>query len=691
MKGRKMKAPLRVFFADLAHESYTGIYPAGLVFPLGIGCVASYAKMKFKDAVSFQLFRDPVKFSAEFLKAPPPIVGFSNINWALRLSYAYIERIKKLYPETIIILGGPNYPDKEPWKQLNFLESHPLVDFHVVGEGERAFCDLLEKIIEYGFNVKKLKENKIRIMGTHYTIGGSLTAGEKAPRISRDDNTPSPYLTGMFDEFFTGTYEPIVQFARGCPFSCTYCTEAQKYWNSVKRISLNRLEEELDYIAKRLPNKELTMHFADANMGMFKEDTDVFKIVADIQKKYGWPKRINASLGKNNPDNVLSAVSQLEYGSLWFSAAIQSADPEVLENIKRKNISTDKLIDAALRANEYNRGSNSEIILGLPGDSKKAHLFTVKSIVDAGISRVRMYVLAVFYGAELDHQDYREKFKLKTRFRILPRNFGNYEFNGDRFPVAEIGEIVVESSTMSYDDFAYCRYFDLSVEVFYNDHYFLEVKGFLNSLGISMFDFILKCHELTMEDMPKDLKEIYDSLHHNTESEMWNSIDELIQFIAGDGNLKEYEKREYENSLASLRAIGIWSCAESIHRIAEKSLKQLLIEKKINDEQLNLYVSEMIRFSLWRKNNLLETKMSYEDEYHFDFTALDKNGYNVNPLKHKLNNATKYRFWHEKEVEEEMLRLYSEKESHVVGLRWILFHSLGAKPANYYFRSFRVI
>ncbi len=376
---------------------------------------------------------------------------------------------------------------------------------------------------------------------------------------------------------------------------------------------------------------------------------------------------------------------------MWFSAAVQSAAPVVLENIKRKNISTDKIIDAALRANKYNRGSNSEIILGLPGDSKEAHLFTVKTIIEAGISRVRMYALAVFYGSELDHQEYREKYQLKTRFRILPRNFGNYEFNGEEFPVAEIGEIVVGNSTMSYDDFIYCRYFDLSVEFFYNDHYFLEVKGFLNSLGLSMFDFILKCHELTMEDMPDDLKEIYDSLYHNMQSEMWDSINELDQFIDGDGNLEEYEKREYENSLASLRAIGIWSCAGSIHKIAEKSLNQLLDEQNINDKTLRLYVDEMIRFSLWRKDNLLDTKKSYEDEYHFDFIALDKNGFNANPLNHLLCKKVKYRFVYKKEIGEEMLRLYNEKDTHVVGLRWILFHSLGAKPANYYFRSFQAI
>lgn len=686
-----MSMPINIYFADLAHTSYSDTYPAGLVFPLGIGCVASYAKMKFKDIVSFRLYRDTAKFSSEVIKARPPIIGFSNVNWALCLSYAYVERIKSLYPETIIIMGGPNYPDKEPWKQLKFLENHPLVDFHIIGEGEVAFCDLLEKIMEFDFNVEKLKKKEIQILGTHYINKRRLIAGDRAPRISRDDITPSPYLTGMLDDFFTGTYEPIVQYARGCPFSCTYCTEAQRYWTSVKKISLNRLREELVYIAERLTNKELTLHFGDANMGMFKEDTEVFKIVADIQKAYSWPKRINASLGKNKPDNVLSAVSQLEYGTLWFSAAIQSADPQVLARIKRKNISTEKIMDAALRARKYNRGSNSEVILGLPGDSKEGHLFTVKMVIEAGISRVRLYALAVFYGTELDHQEYRDKYKIRTRFRILPRNFGRYKFNGKEFPVAEISELVVENSTMSYEEYLYCRFFDLSVEFFYNDQYFLEVNGLLNVLGLSMFDFVLKCHELTMENMPEDLKELYDGLYHNMQDDMWDSVRELKEFIEGEGNLEEYEKREYENSLASLRAVGLWSCSGSIHQIAEKSLNKLLDEQNIKDKNLRLYVTEMFRFSLYRKKDLLDTKKVYEDEYHFDFITLDKIRFNANPLDHMLIKKNRYRFWHEVNVAEEMLKLYNEKTTHIVGLRWILFHSLGAKPANYYYRSFQMI
>ena len=34
---------------------------------------------------------------------------------------------------------------------------------------------------------------------------------------------PSPYTTGLLDEFFDEKLTPMVQTSRGCPYSCTFC------------------------------------------------------------------------------------------------------------------------------------------------------------------------------------------------------------------------------------------------------------------------------------------------------------------------------------------------------------------------------------------------------------------------------------------------------------------------------------
>ena len=63
-----------------------------------------------------------------------------------------------------------------------------------------------------------------------------------------------------------------------------------------------------------------------------------------------------------------------------FSGSVQSTSPEVLENIKRKNIGLDTMFQLAEEANEMGAESHSEVILGLPGDSAERHLASIAEL-----------------------------------------------------------------------------------------------------------------------------------------------------------------------------------------------------------------------------------------------------------------------------------------------------------------------
>ncbi len=110
----------------------------------------------------------------------------------------------------------------------------------------------------------------------------------------------------------------------------------------------------------------------DSNFGMYREDMDTCKAIANCQEKYNWPEYIQCDTGKNNKPLVLNAA-RLVKGAIRLSGSVQTLDKEVLKNIKRSNISGDGLMQLAIEAADIDADSRSEIILGLPGESLKSH------------------------------------------------------------------------------------------------------------------------------------------------------------------------------------------------------------------------------------------------------------------------------------------------------------------------------
>ena len=87
-------------------------------------------------------------------------------------------------------------------------------------------------------------------------------------RIKDINDIPSPYLSGVLDKFFDYQLTPMLETTRGCPFSCTYCADGLSTKNKVTSYDSNRVEEELQYIAKRIKNID-EMYITDLNFGMY--------------------------------------------------------------------------------------------------------------------------------------------------------------------------------------------------------------------------------------------------------------------------------------------------------------------------------------------------------------------------------------------------------------------------------------
>jgi radical SAM superfamily enzyme YgiQ (UPF0313 family) len=610
-------ANFEVWIADLTYTQQT---IAADAMPYAIGCIASYLRKNSSYVEAIRLFKYPEKLNEELDHGPAPdVIGFSNYVWNLELSHAIATQVKRVYPGTVIVFGGPNYPlDRE--RQVDFLKKYSSVDFYIVKEGELGFTRLVKELFEHGKDVETVK--RMNLPSVH-SIGsdGTEYMSDTMLRIDDMEQIPSPYTEGILDEFFDGNLLPVVQTNRGCPFSCTYCLEGTDYYNKVNRKSLNVVDAEFEYIGSKIHGlgdkyKRSDLFISDSNFGMYKEDIDTARAIKRTKDKYGWPAYINVATGKNNKERVLE-VSRIIDGSLRLSGSVQSLDPKVLKNVNRKNINTQTLFELGLEGRKTGANTYSEIILGLPGDSFKAHIDTVRQVMDAGFTNVFLFQLMLLPGSVLGTTRSKQEYGMVTKFRVLPRCYGAYESVGGRIVSAEIEEICVASGTLSFDDYLKARKFHLIITIFYNDGLFESLLKLLRNLEISVFSWI----ETLLDDSGYGgLDTLFSSFENATRNELHDTREELEHFIQQDGVIEKYLKGELGNNLLFYhKTLAVTEYMKPLSELAGKTILKCLKGRIEKDPDLAIFVRDAAQYHYCRSVGIFSSGDSdSREEFTYD-------------------------------------------------------------------------
>jgi radical SAM superfamily enzyme YgiQ (UPF0313 family) len=633
-----------IYLADLTH---TGQVVASNVFPLGIGLIGANILKEIPGA-RVELFKYPTDLDAALTREIPDVCGFSCYSWNTYLGMEYARRIKERWPHVVIIAGGPNYEPQDFWEQFG-----EWVDFFIYREGEIATVLLLHTLR------RRSDLQNIRVQSTHQLLTSGLHREALLPRIKELDLLPSPYTAGLMDKFFDGVLIPLVHTTRGCPFHCTFCQEGADYYNKVAKR--HTLIEDLEYIGPRIGTVK-DLYFSDANVGMFKEDADKARAIAQVQAKYDWPQYIHCSGGKNHKERVLE-FAEIVGGRMGVSASLQTTDPAVLRNIRRENISVEQLVDVARTGSRIDANTYAEIILNLPGDSLDKHIASLRDVVNSGVSYVRMYQLIMLPETEMNTPETREKFGIKTMWRIMPRCFGNYSFQGDDFACAEVEEIAVSQDSLSFERYQECRELDLTVEVFHNANVFRELFGLCRVVGREWFDLLLLVHSQRQEH---GLAPLYRQFREDTVKPLWGERQEALRFVADHIDLYLTEQLG-QNELFNAKAVAFFRMQEELHDAI------YTVAETFFPQRYRGYLEQARRFSLARKRDLLDGALRYSERFDYDFPSLLAGDFSADPLDHQ--KATRIDFAHRPQQIETIAQLVRQYGTSTTGLGRILLRA----------------
>jgi hypothetical protein len=210
-------------------------------------------------------------------------------------------------------------------------------------------------------------------------------------------------------------------------------------------------------------------------------------------------------------------------------------DEQVLTNIKRANISAEKMVELSPTIHEYGVNTSGEIIMGMPGQSYASVLDTIRQLIYGKVDDIIIHACMMLPGSEMATPAERSKWKLKTKFRILPMDF---TVLGNGKKICEIDEIVVGSKDMTFDDYLALRMIAFTLSIVNRATLFEPLLKFLKQQKIDVSKLFFQMVE-ERKSAPKPVELMYDRFNKVTVDELYDSPEEIISLIQKD---EEYQK-----------------------------------------------------------------------------------------------------------------------------------------------------
>ena len=634
-------------------------------FPIAIGYVAAYAQKCLPGSFDFSLFKFPGQLFDAIDASPPDILALSFFPWNRNLGLKVASYYKNIRPEGLVVFGGGNFPAGAA-RQKEFFIEHPEVDIFVTLDGEYGFNEVLKRYLQNGGERSRMLSGAA-IDGCSFLdrSADQLKAGKNFPRPADIDEIPSPYLTGLMDPFFENQLlTPMIQGTRGCPFTCAYCWAGNGHNTKIRHFSLERVFAELDYIAQRRHGKtNQLLTFSDSNFGMYETDEKIAEKIASLQDQYNFPSSFYAPCGKNNKDRVYRIIQKIRNAAAIVS--VQSTDAQILTNVARQPIKIEEYKGIVSRFHELGIPVETEIITGLPGETRQTHLKTIKDLIYMGMDEIHPFTLMFLEGTELNTTDSQNKHKWQKRYRVLPRNFGKYR-GLISFEVEAVG---VGSATFSFEDYLYVRGFHGALRVVFNHAFFSEFTAYLKENGVDIFSFCLAFYEDVMRD-PGTVGQQFREFLKEAREELWESEAELVEYFSKEENYARLLTGEKgENLLGKYKVItvsehfGAWCdffYAECLKAIPGSGTNSDVREQL---EDIRNYVKAKADGILTQDNM---HQVPVEIELRYDISRWKHENY-AGPLGNfRYKNSRRAAFKIRKEnarIVEEILSLYSAEKS----------------------------
>ena len=373
-------------------------------------------------------------------------IGFACYIWNIDMIWQLAENIKKISPQTVIFLGGPevSYDAKE------LLLAHPAVDLIIRGEGEGTFLDLAQHWIEGAPPLES-------IPGITYRLAnGAVTENPDRQRLSLED------IPFVYDDLSDFSHRIIYyETQRGCPYQCQYCLSSVE--QGVRFLPEERVKQDLDFF---LSQKVMQVKFVDRTFNCNRRHARMIwqYLMEHDNGVTNFHMEITADL---LDDDTLQLLKGARKGLFQFEIGVQTTNLQTMQAIRRA-VSFEKLSQVVrkIKAME-NIHVHLDLIAGLPFEDYDSFGHSFDDVYRLEPDQLQLGFLKLLKGSGLRRD--------AEQYAICYRSAAPYE--------------VLSTACLSYGDLCRLKLVEEMVETFYNSPKALRTIQYITTLVPSPFAF----------------------------------------------------------------------------------------------------------------------------------------------------------------------------------------------------------
>jgi anaerobic magnesium-protoporphyrin IX monomethyl ester cyclase len=199
--------------------------PAWVAYLAGSLKKAGFDKVTFIDAMTNEI--DDVDLGKKLADLQPDIVGTTAITPSIYVAENVLKIAQQVCPKAVRVLGGVHATFM--YKQV--LSEAPWIDVIVRGEGEEIFAEFVTAVAE-----GRWPAERDAIKGLAFRDGEQIVATPAAPTVKNLDAIEPDWSLLEWDKYIyvpLGVKVAIPNMARGCPFTCSFCSQ-WKFWRDYR-------------------------------------------------------------------------------------------------------------------------------------------------------------------------------------------------------------------------------------------------------------------------------------------------------------------------------------------------------------------------------------------------------------------------------------------------------------------------